>query len=47
MDIIVITLGAIFAITAFFAFAIIALFIKCDLVAMEEERKRNEKQANH
>lgn len=48
MDIIVIILGAISALIAFGAFAIIALFIKCDLVAAEEERKRHhEKQENH
>jgi len=48
MDIIVIIVAAIFALTSFFAFAIIALFIKCDYAAEEEARKRlYEKQENH
>ena len=47
MDIIVIILGAIFALITLGAFFIVALFIKCDLVAAEEERKLNEKQKNH
>jgi hypothetical protein len=48
MDYIIITLGAIFALTSFFAFALIALFIKCDYAAEEEARKRlYEKQTNH
>lgn len=48
MDFIFILLGCILALITLGAFFIVALFIKCDLVAAEEERKRHhEKQAHH
>jgi hypothetical protein len=48
MDLIITILGIIFALTASGALALVILFVKCDLVAAEEERKRNhEKQENH
>jgi hypothetical protein len=48
MDYIIIILAAAFALIAFTAFAIIALFVKCDYAAEEEARKRlYEKQENY
>jgi len=48
MDYIIIFVASIFAFLAFAAFAVIALFVKCDLAAEEEARKRlYEKQENH
>jgi len=47
MDYIVIFVAAIFAFLAFFAFAIIALFISCDLAAEAERKRKHENETHH